>query len=144
MFHRKGRRTPFQRQQDEKLEHLRDDCIALFIDSGLTQKQVHERGGPTPATISKWLYGETQFPRFSSIEAFLAALGHELVPVSAAVAAELRNKGRNTYLNIDVSFAGRPRMPQKGKKIVTKSRSASDARRSQRQARGSQRAIARR
>jgi hypothetical protein len=60
MFGRSERKTPFQREQNQKLENLRDDCIALFIDSGYTQKQIHERGGPTPATISKWLYGETQ------------------------------------------------------------------------------------
>lgn len=116
MFHRKGRRTPFQRQQDDKLEQMRDDCIAVFIDSGLTQKQIHERGGPTPQTISKWLYGETHFPRYASIEAFLSALGHELMPVSANVAAEMRNKGRNFYMNVDLSFVGRPKMPVKGKK----------------------------
>jgi hypothetical protein len=119
MFGRSERKTPFQREQNQKLENLRDDCIALFINSGLTQKQIHERGGPTPTTISKWLYGETHFPRYASIEAFLLALGHELMPVSSAVAAELRNKGRNTYLNIDVAFAGKPRMPKKGPKRVT-------------------------
>lgn len=143
MFHRKPRRTPFQREQDEKLEHLRDDCIALFIDSGLTQKQIHANGGPTPQTISKWLYGETHFPRYASIEAFLAALGHELMPVSSRVAAELRAKGRNTYLNIDVSFAGRPHMPQKGKKDAPRNRSAQHARRSQRVGRGRGQAVAR-
>jgi hypothetical protein len=62
MFGRSERKTPFQREQNQKLENLRDDCIALFINSGLTQKQIHERGGPTPTTISKWLYGETHFP----------------------------------------------------------------------------------
>lgn len=144
MFHRKPRRTPFQREQDEKLEGLRDDCIALFIDSGLSQKQIHERGGPTSQTISKWLYGETHFPRHSSIQTFLAALGHELMPVSAAVAAELRAKGRNIYLNIDVSFAGRPRMPQKGKKRVSTTGSARHAREAQRAGRGSRRAVTRR
>lgn len=118
MFHRKPRRTPFQREQDNKLENLRDDCIALFIDSGFTQKQIHERGGPTPTTISKWLYAETHFPRYSSIESFLLALGHELMPVSSSVAAELRAKGRSTYLNVDVGFAGRPRMPAKKRKAA--------------------------
>lgn len=143
MFGRSERRTPFQRQQDHKLENLRDDCIALFINSGLTQKQIHANGGPTPQTISKWLYGETHFPRYASIEAFLLALGHELMPVSSAVAQELRNKGRGTYLNIDVSFAGRPRMPQKGKKHDTKSRRSSNARTSRHSARGSRRSVAR-
>lgn len=142
MFHRKPRRTPFQREQDDKLEGLRDDCIALFIDSGLTQKQIHERGGPTPQTISKWLYGETLFPRHSSIQTFLAALDHELMPVSSAVAAKLREQGRNTYLNIDVSFAGKPRMPRKEKKNVTKTSSARDAREAQRSGRGRRKASA--
>jgi hypothetical protein len=144
MFGRSERRTPFQRQQDNKLENLRDDCIALFINSGLTQKQIHANGGPTPQTISKWLYGETHFPRYSSIESFLLALGHELMPVSSAVAQELRNKGRGIYLNIDVSFAGRPRMPKKEKKRVTKTSSARDAREARHSGRGSRTAGARR
>ena len=121
MFHRKGRRTPFQREQDQKLENLRDDCVALFLDSGMTQKQIHERGGPTPQTISKWLYGETHFPRYATVEAFLAALGHELMPVSSALAAQMRERGRNSFLDIQLSFVGRPKMPQKGKKNVTRS-----------------------
>jgi transcriptional regulator with XRE-family HTH domain len=144
MFGRSERKTPFQREQNQKLEHLRDDCIALFINSGLTQKQIHERGGPTPATISKWLYGETHFPRYASIEAFLLALGHELVPVSSAVAQELRNKGRGIYLNIDVSFVGRPKMPKKGPKHATKSRGSGNARETRHSVRGSRRAVARR
>lgn len=141
MFHRKGRRTPFQREQDEKLEQMRDDCIAVFIDSGLTQKQIHERGGPTPQTISKWLYGETHFPRYASIESFLAALGHELMPVSSRVAQEMRQKGRNFYLNVDVSFVGRPKMPRKGPKRVSTASSARDARGAQRTGRRSRTSV---
>lgn len=144
MFGRSERKTPFQREQNQRLENLRDDCIALFVDSGLTQKQIHERGGPTPATISKWLYGETHFPRYSSIESFLLALGHELMPVSSAVAAKLREQGRNTYLNIDVSFAGKPRMPKKGPKRVTTTSIPSNARAVRYSGRGGRRTVAKR
>lgn len=113
MFHRKPRRTPFQRETDEKLEQMRDDCIALFIDSGLTQKQIHERGGPTPSTISKWLYGETHFPRYATIDAFLRALGAEMVVMNAAAAAAWRSKSLADRLALQVSFARRPKMPPK-------------------------------
>ena len=81
-FGRKGRRTPLVREQLEKLEDMRDDCIALFINSKLTQKDIYERGGPTPGTISKWLYKETFFPRYSTIDSFLRALGYALTPVA--------------------------------------------------------------
>jgi transcriptional regulator with XRE-family HTH domain len=80
-FGRKGRRTPLVREQLEKLEDMRDDCIALFVNSKLTQKEIHERGGPTPGTISKWLYKETFFPRYATIDSFLRALGYALTPV---------------------------------------------------------------
>lgn len=76
------RATAFVRDADEDLESLRDDCIALFINSGLTQKQVAERGGPRPQTISKWLYKETRFPRYETIQSFLTALGHKLAVVN--------------------------------------------------------------
>lgn len=118
MFGRKERRTPFQRDADDRLESLRDDCIALFINSGLTQREIHNRGGPTPATISKWLYKETRFPRYNSLQAFLLAIGHELMPVSAAVAQSMRDHGRASYLAIDTGFIGRPRMPQRKRRAA--------------------------
>lgn len=70
--------NPIQDQIDYELEFLRDDCIALFVDSGLTQKQIYNQGGPTPGTISKWIYKETRFPRLNSILSFLLALGYRL------------------------------------------------------------------
>lgn len=118
MFGRANRKNPLQKVQSRKLEDLRDDCIALFINSGLTQKEVHNLGGPTPATISKWLYKETFFPRYDTIERFLLALGHELMPVSSAMAAQLREKGRNSFLELDVGFVGKPRMPSKKRKAA--------------------------
>ena len=75
MFGRRERSSPYQRDPITDLEDLRDDCIALFINSGMTMKQVHVSGGPTPQTISKWLYKETRFPRMDSIRAFLQARG---------------------------------------------------------------------
>lgn len=118
MFGRKERKNPLERTQSKKLEDLRDDCIALFINSGLTQKDIHQRGGPTPQTISKWLYKETFFPRFDSIERFLLALDHELVPVTREQAERFRERGRSTYLDLDVPFIGKPRMPQKRNKAA--------------------------
>lgn len=113
MFGRSERKNPLQKVQSKKLEDLRDDCVALFINSGLTQKDIHNRGGPTPSTISKWLYKETFFPRYDTIERFLLALDHELIPVTSRLAAQMRERGRGSHLGLDISFAGRPRMPQK-------------------------------
>lgn len=115
MFGRSERKNPLQKLQSRRLEDLRDDCIALFINSGLTQKDIHERGGPTPGTISKWLYKETFFPRFDTIERFLLAMDHELIPVTREQAERLRERGRNTYLDLDVPFIGKPKMPSKRK-----------------------------
>src|SRR4051812_19350644 len=116
MFGRANRKKPLERAQSSRLEDLRDDCIALFINSGLTQKEIHQRGGPTPSTISKWLYKETFFPRFDTLERFLLAVGYELMPVTSTRAQEMRDAGRHMFLDIDLGFVGRPRMPQKKRK----------------------------
>lgn len=79
----RARKTPFERDPNEDLEDLRDDCIALFLNSRMTQKDITARGGPTPATISKWLYKETRFPRYETIQNFLKALGSRLAVVTA-------------------------------------------------------------
>ena len=111
MFGRKTRKRPLQREQDEQLEGLRDDCIALFINSGLTQKEITARGGPTPQTISKWLYKETHFPRYSTIESFLLALGYGMTVAPLADIAAERATPIHERLGLDVAMAGRPRMP---------------------------------
>lgn len=84
MHHAKKRKSWMIREVDEDLENMRDDCIALFLNSGMTQQQLHAAGGPTPATISKWLYKETKFPRYSTINDFLRGLGYRLAVVSTA------------------------------------------------------------
>jgi hypothetical protein len=81
MFGRRSRKTPFEREPDERLEMVRDDCVALFLNSRMTMKQLHERGGPTPQTISKWLYRETLFPRYQTIDQVANALGYHLAIV---------------------------------------------------------------
>jgi hypothetical protein len=75
----KARKTPFDRDPDEALEALRDDCIALFLNSKMTQAQVHAAGGPTPPTINRWLYRTTMFPQYRTISSFVEALRHRLV-----------------------------------------------------------------
>lgn len=111
MFGRKERKTPFQREVDDKLEAMRDDCIALFIDSGLSQDDIHERGGPTPKTISRWLYKETRFPRATTIISFVSAVGADLVVVGRSSA--VLEATREARLGLDVALVGRPRMPRK-------------------------------
>lgn len=113
MFGRKERKSPFQKETDERLETMRDDCIALFRDSQMTMKELHDRGGPTPGTTSKWLYRETRFPRFDTIERFLRALDAELIPVASSIARDLRDRGRTQYLGLDIPVVGRPKMPVK-------------------------------
>lgn len=66
------------REPIAQLEDLRDDCIAIVMNSGMTFKQVHERGGPTSQTTSKWLYRETKFPQLATIRAILNACDHDL------------------------------------------------------------------
>lgn len=110
MFGRRERKRAFQREPITQLEDLRDDCVALFINSGMTQKEVHQAGGPTPATISKWLYKETMFPRMDSIRAMLQAMGYDLLPVPIKVAQQERKRARTARLDIAVN---RVTMPQK-------------------------------
>lgn len=71
-------KKPTKREPLTSLEDLRDDCIAVVINSGQSFKRVHERGGPTPQTTSKWLYRETQFPQLATVRAMLKACDHEL------------------------------------------------------------------
>lgn len=78
----RARVSPFAREIDEDLENLRDDCIALFLNSGLRQVDITAAGGPTPSTITKWLYKETRFPRYQTIAAFLRVLGSKLIVVN--------------------------------------------------------------
>jgi len=102
MYGRKGRKTPLQREQLEALEDMRDDCIALFLNSGLRQKDIHERGGPTPSTISKWLYKETFFPRYSTIDSFLRAMGYALMPFPLEGVTAMREIPRDRRLGTNV------------------------------------------
>lgn len=73
-----ARKTPMKREPLTSLEDIRDDCVAVVINSGQSFKRVHENGGPTPQTTSKWLHRETMFPQLATVRAMLNACGHEL------------------------------------------------------------------
>lgn len=119
MFGKKERKNPLKRQLDRQLEDLRDDCIALFINSGLTQQQVHERGGPTPGTISKWLYKESHFIRIQTALSFTAALGYGLTIMPREHIDDLRSTATvGQRLKLDIGFAGKPHMPRRKKKAA--------------------------
>lgn len=119
MFGKKERKNPLVKQLNRELEDLRDDCIAMFINSGLRQQDITARGGPTPATISKWLYKETHFPRLHTIQSFVAALGFSLQIAPATHARDMRSTATvSQRLKLDVSFAGKPKMPPKKKRMV--------------------------
>lgn len=72
------RKTPLKREPIASLEDLRDDCVAVVLNSGLSFVGVHDRGGPTPQTTSRWLYKETMFPQLATIRAMLNACGHDI------------------------------------------------------------------
>lgn len=110
MFGRKNGKR-WQREPLAKLEDMRDDCVALFLNSGLTQEEVHRRGGPTPATISKWLYKETKFPRLDTMRALVLALGCDFVIMPVDDVATMRSVNVSERLGLDAEFTGQPRMP---------------------------------
>lgn len=116
MFGRKERKTPLVRQPLVSLEDMRDDCIALFVNSGFTQQQVHKAGGPTPATISKWLYKETRFPRLDTMRAFLVAVGYDFVIVDSATAATMFRAPQHTRLHLKAHTLSK--MPRKKKRAA--------------------------
>lgn len=95
------------------LEDLRDDSIAVMINSGQSLKRVHERGGPTPQTISKWLYRETRFPQLATVRALLNACDHDLTVVS---------KGGGQVTRIGYGGIAMPARKPKAKKTTAKRR----------------------
>jgi transcriptional regulator with XRE-family HTH domain len=113
LFGRSERKRPLERAQNQQLEDLRDDCIALFINSGLRQKDIHAAGGPTPQTISKWLYKETFLPRYDTLERFLLALGYGLTPLPLHAIEDLKKRPLHARLELSAPLIGRPRMPKK-------------------------------
>lgn len=104
MFGHKERKYAFKREPLTDLEDLRDDCIALFLNSGMTQQQVHAAGGPTPGTISKWLYKETRFPRMDSIRSMLRALGCDMVIMPKEAAENYRRGPASGRLGITANI----------------------------------------
>lgn len=87
----------YKRKPIAELEDLRDDCIGIVLDSNMTFKQVHEKGGPTPQTIGKWLYRETRFPQLATIRAMLNACDHDLTitPKGEATVRRFSHEGIN-------------------------------------------------
>lgn len=99
-----------KREPITSLEDLRDDCVAVVLNSGQSFKRVHEKGGPTPQTTSKWLYRETRFPQLATIRAMLNACDYDLT---------IAHKGspRIERLNAD----GAVKMPPKPKRTAARS-----------------------
>lgn len=69
----------FSREPIAELEDLRDDCIGIALETKMSFKDIHEKGGPTSQTISKWLYRETRFPQLATVRAILRACDYDLV-----------------------------------------------------------------
>lgn len=104
--------TP-KRDPEKELEDIRDDCIAIFLNTGMTYEEVHAKGGPTHNTITRWLYKETRFPQFATIRSFLKACGADLVAVSGGKASDLRHQSREDRLDIQEGYGRHPTMPRR-------------------------------
>lgn len=98
--HKKDRKTPFKREPISDLEDIRDDCVALFLNSELSFEQVHANGGPTGQTVSKWLHKETMFPRLDTVRAMIKACGGNLTVVGARTDEKLQERKPESRLNI--------------------------------------------
>lgn len=70
------------------IQDIRDTVVGIMKASGLTQKQIHERGGPTPGTQSKWNYEETKRPWLNTMRGALQACGYDFVIAPATQAVE--------------------------------------------------------
>ncbi len=105
------------RDPEPELEDIRDGSIAIFLNSGMTQQQVHEAGGPTPKTISKWLYKETRFPQLPSVRKLLKVCGGDLVVMSASNAEELRTH-TPTSERLGTTAKEMPERPRKVRKVI--------------------------
>lgn len=97
---KKDRKTPFVREPIAELEDMRDDCVALYLNSGLSFEAVHANGGPTGPTVSRWLYKTTRFPRMDTMRALCRAVGGDIVVVGARTAEQLKGRSKVTRLNI--------------------------------------------
>ncbi len=73
-----ARKSKNVREPIAELEDLRDDCIGIALESRMSFKDIHARGGPTPSTIGKWLYRETRFPQLATVRAVLRACDYDL------------------------------------------------------------------
>lgn len=62
----------------EDYQDLRDDVISIVRNSKLTFEQIHERFGPTPATLQKWADKEVQRPQLAKMQTTLRACGRDL------------------------------------------------------------------
>lgn len=76
MARRTARTAPREPLAD--LEDIRDDCIGIALETKMSFKDIHSKGGPTPQTSAKWLYRETRFPQLATIRAMLRACDYDI------------------------------------------------------------------
>lgn len=83
------------REPRTDLEDLRDDTVAVVLNSKHTFKDIQELGGPTKQTLSKWLYKETKFPRLDTVRSILKICGYDLavMPVTSKLSAGVSTTG---------------------------------------------------
>lgn len=117
MFGRKkDRKTPFVMEPRADLEDMRDDSVALFLNSKMSFEEVHAAGGPTGPTVSKWLYKETRFPRLDTMRALCRAVGGDIRVVGAKTNDELDGYSAARRLNITPGTASKMDMAAHNKR----------------------------
>jgi len=58
-----------------------DICRTAKADSGMTDQQIREHGGPAVSTMEGWFTRATRRPQFATVEAFARAIGKTFVLV---------------------------------------------------------------
>lgn len=59
-------------------EDLRDDCVSLVKNSGISFEEIHNRNGPTPQTLARWRDKEVVSPNMNKMRSALRAIGKDI------------------------------------------------------------------
>jgi hypothetical protein len=94
-----------ERAKLESYQDLRDDCMSLVKNSGLSFREIHGRLGPHPHTLELWATKVTSQPRLGKMRATLRIIGYDI----GIVEREVPQRGmRSTTNNIVKLPVGKP------------------------------------
>lgn len=65
------------------VDPILDLMISLKRNSGLSNKQVHEKGGPATSTLGNWDKKKVRRPQFATVAATGGALGLTSLPITS-------------------------------------------------------------